>query len=183
MTFHETLDVFLAQCRNMGKTAFAMRYEEPFLVLEFALPEEDAQNYNTLNDKSKHDRPTEPIQKGEGKPLECLVVPLVKSDRNSFQNMVTLGRASNNDIVVSDPSVSKFHAYFRTDPSEKTISIVEAGSSFGTVLNGRALTRGEVVPLKSGDVLILSQSVRVTFLSSLDFFDYMQIQARMIPSE
>lgn len=41
---------------------------------------------------------------------------VAKSRRNPFEQMITVGRSQNNDIVLDDRSVSKVHAYFaRTD--------------------------------------------------------------------
>ncbi|MBI3723534.1 FHA domain-containing protein [bacterium] len=60
---------------------------------------------------------------------------LVKSTRNPFEQMVTVGRAENNDVVVKNASVSKFHAYFRV--VGPAVWVHDAGSSNGTWLEGR----------------------------------------------
>src|SRR5262245_52871916 len=49
---------------------------------------------------------------------------------NPFAAMVTIGRASNNDVVLEDPGVSKFHAYVRASGAEWLIT--DAGSLNGT---------------------------------------------------
>lgn len=58
-----------------------------------------------------------------------------------------IGRATNCTIVVNVPSVSRQHARLRV--AGPACTLADAGSTFGTALNGTAL-KGEA-PLKSGD--------------------------------
>src|ERR1700761_7231244 len=44
-----------------------------------------------------------------GRPL---VLPLRKV-QSTFPSMITIGRTDNNDLVVADEQISKFHAFFR----------------------------------------------------------------------
>jgi len=58
----------------------------------------------------------------------------------------TLGRHRNNDIVISDPKVSSFHA--RIDRTTEGYLLVDLGSRNGSFVNGRRVTRHD---LASGD--------------------------------
>ena len=58
----------------------------------------------------------------------------------------TLGRHRNNDIVVSDPKVSSFHA--RIDRGLDGFTVVDLKSRNGTYVNGRRI---ESSRLKAGD--------------------------------
>ena len=49
---------------------------------------------------------------GGGDPLAAVIE---KSKDNAFQRRVTVGRTANNDIVLEDASVSRFHAWFQDD--------------------------------------------------------------------
>jgi hypothetical protein len=88
---------------------------------------------------------------------------LAKRQKNPFADMVSLGRALNNDIVLALPSVSKMHGYFRksgdgwtfTDPSSKN----------GSFVNGERLAHGVARPLADGDVLQFGNDVLATFVS------------------
>ena len=72
-----------------------------------------------------------------------LVLPLRKV-QTSFPSMITVGRTENNDLVVSDEQVSRFHAYFR--PVGARVELADAGSRNGTFVAGRRLEgRGSVV--------------------------------------
>lgn len=86
------------------------------------------------------------------------VEKIEKSDRNPYQDRISLGRATNNDVVLSHASVSKIHAHFLgedldapTGPSE--LLLQDAGSKNGTGINGRAVIKGPPVRLQPGDSL------------------------------
>jgi len=66
-------------------------------------------------------------------------VPLTK-------DTYTVGRHRNNDIVISDPKVSSFHA--RLDRSPEGFIVVDLKSRNGSFINGRRVETG---PLRSGD--------------------------------
>jgi hypothetical protein len=71
----------------------------------------------------------------------------------SFQlsrDSTALGRHKNNDVVVSDPKVSSFHA--RIDKARDGFVVVDLKSRNGTFLNGK---RVESAPLKTGDEIRL----------------------------
>ena len=76
-----------------------------------------------------------------------LVLPLRKV-QSTFPSMITVGRTDDNDLVVPDEQVSKFHAFFRIVGDR--IELSDAGSRNGTFVGGRRLeARGAsvVVPL------------------------------------
>lgn len=71
--------------------------------------------------------------------LEGEVIPLLTIN--------TIGRAADNSIVVSDPSVSGYHA--RVDFDEDRFILADMGSTNGTLLNGSAVMKPTVV--RAGD--------------------------------
>lgn len=76
--------------------------------------------------------------KKQGNPLDRFIYPLEKVDtRNSFAMWVTLGRAPNNDLILPNPAVSKFHATFRKVGGD--YFVCDRGST-----NGTALLRGDL---------------------------------------
>ena len=77
-------------------------------------------------------------------------------------SMVTIGRATNNDVVLDARGISKFHAYVLREPGGG-FTLVDAGSSFGTTVDDRPVKpREEKVALRGGEVITLG-SVRATF--------------------
>lgn len=57
-----------------------------------------------------------------------------------FEDRVSVGRARNNDIVLRDESVSKFHAWFERNDAG-VFYVVDAGSTNCTLLNGKPVSR------------------------------------------
>lgn len=63
---------------------------------------------------------------------------------------MTLGRSHSNDLVLTEPTVSRVHASLSVDAAGR-VSVQDLGSSAGTTVNGRPAS-GPVV-LRSGDVI------------------------------
>jgi len=169
METHQSLDEFQSRHSDLDKEAFLAKFPDPFLLVELGTKPDQPEMFQTLSGTKNPNRPTEPISKN-GKFLYSIVVSLTKTDRNTFQNMITVGRASNNDVIISHPSISKFHAYFRVDPESDKATITDVGSSYGTVAEGNVLEKNTAFPVQSGSVLIFSRSAKATFLSPADFF-------------
>lgn len=79
-----------------------------------------------------------------------LVLP-VRKVQASFPSMITVGRARNNDVVVPDALVSKFHAFFR-QLDDGDWGLADAGSANGTKLGDVELPpKGQPERVKPGD--------------------------------
>ena len=70
---------------------------------------------------------------------------------------LSLGRASENDISVDDPEMSRRHAVFKR--SREGCSVEDMGTSNGTAVNGRAV---QCAVLKHGDVVKIGE-VEITY--------------------
>ena len=73
----------------------------------------------------------------------------------------SIGRAKTNQVIISDPKVSKFHAtiYFENG----ICYIQDNDSTNGTYVNGNQIFAGKKVKLKDGDKIKMGQT-------TLDFF-------------
>ena len=109
--------------------------------------------------------PSGKIDLSEGVELE--VYPLVKKAGASFPDRITIGRTSNNDVVVADTSVSRLHAYVRRIGD--VWSVADAGSKNGTWLRGEALEARKERPLPSRALLRIGD-VDLTFYVAADLF-------------
>jgi FHA domain len=72
---------------------------------------------------------------------------------NAFGMMITVGRAKNNDVVVNDGRVSKFHAYFRQLGDRWTVT--DANSTNGTKVDGLVVPAERSHVLRSQSQLML----------------------------
>jgi len=100
------------------------------------------------------------------------VEPLVKSDRNPFDGMITIGRAPNNDICLPAASVSKLHAYFFAEQGEWCLR--DSGSANGTFVNGVHLAAGSVVRLTDGAHIRFGSDADVLFKLPAGLFHFLR---------
>ena len=75
------------------------------------------------------------------------------------QDSLALGRDPSNDIMISDPQVSRQHARIRRQGSLMVIE--DVGSTNGTFVNGMRLTSPHT--LVNGDVISLGDAVTLTY--------------------
>ncbi|MDX2093856.1 MAG: FHA domain-containing protein [Kofleriaceae bacterium] len=100
-------------------------------------------------------------------PEELELYPLAKKAGASFPDRITIGRTSNNDIVIADHSVSRLHAYMKQDGRHWVVA--DAGSKNGSSLEGEALLARKERPLGSKTRLRLGD-VDLTFYLTTDLF-------------
>jgi hypothetical protein len=99
--------------------------------------------------------------------VDLQVFPLAKKPGASFADRITIGRTSNNDVVIADASVSRLHAYVRRDGNAWLIA--DAGSKNGSWLRGSLLEARRERPLPSRALVKLGD-VELTFYEALDLY-------------
>lgn len=107
---------------------------------------------------------------------EVLVLELVKQQTraNAFAMGITVGRVATNDVVIDDPSISRFHAYLQHDERKGGWSVTDADSQNGTWVNEQR-TSGHHA-LADGDKLTFGE-VATWFLGPARFFDWLEAGA------
>lgn len=81
------------------------------------------------------------------------VLPLRKrTDDATFLDRISVGRATNKDIVLRHPNVSKFHAWFEMGDAG-SLYVADAESTNTTMLNGKKLSPRELTRVSPGDHL------------------------------
>lgn len=91
---------------------------------------------------------------------------LLKRPGGLFPHMITIGRASNSDLVLALADVSKVQAYFMKSGDQW--QIVDQRSHNGTYLGPQRLEPTQPTPLDSNSVLRFGESLTLRFLSSQD---------------
>ncbi len=76
------------------------------------------------------------------------VFELRKSAGKAFPHGITVGRIENNDIVLDERSVSRFHAYFVRAKDGSGWQLVDADSKLGTWLDGKKLAPKTPTPIR-----------------------------------
>ncbi|MBF0484874.1 MAG: FHA domain-containing protein [Candidatus Omnitrophica bacterium] len=77
---------------------------------------------------------------------------------------IRIGRAFDNDLLISDPCVSGRHLIVRREP-EGVLSVEDAGSENGSLLNGTVKISGKQV-FSSGDYFVIGRTKIKVFLES-----------------
>lgn len=92
------------------------------------------------------------------------IVPVGKrrGAESAFLDRVSVGRATNTDIVLRHKTVSKYHGYFSADESGGHY-LVDAGSKNGTTLDGKTVEPRVSVALAPGARIIFG-SVETIFV-------------------
>jgi len=160
------LEAFLEDAQGLPAPDFESRHGSGFLLLTATKLSSPKDSYSTdvqlLSDEEDGSAHT-----GS---LFTLVFPL-----RSQVHIVTIGRASNNDVVIPDPSVSRMHAMVKRG-DDGIFLMLDAGSSNGTTINGNSvLARGNGPPsqFKPGDNLRLGR-VEFTFVDAPSLQDFVR---------
>jgi pSer/pThr/pTyr-binding forkhead associated (FHA) protein len=99
---------------------------------------------------------------GVGEPI---VFPIVKNQENAFGRGITVGRTGNNDVVLDDATVSRFHAWFQRETNGHFV-LTDAGSKNGTFLAGVRLMPRRPSALQDGARLRFGQVDVLFYLAS-----------------
>ncbi|MEW5847488.1 MAG: FHA domain-containing protein [Myxococcota bacterium] len=157
--------------RAYTEDGFCQRFNHPFILGKEVLEEEFVFRTRVATEASMVGPPPAASSTANGEaPLRIRdwVLPLDKAGASNGSTRIFLGRASNNDLVVPHPTVSKLHAYFSKDHDKWWL--IDVGSSNGTKMNGmRAPTRARV-SLNDGDTLVFGKCV-FTFVSARRLYE------------
>ena len=171
------LDALMAEAQDLDLAGFSARHPEPALLFPAS--------YGVGVDlsSSRVDTPTGGMKLAFGKKRRdhedkpCPVVFfLVKTTRNPFANMITVGRTSNNDISLPLSSVSKLHAYFTRTPTGWTLS--DGNATNGTFVEDRRLAPAASVVLTDGVTLGFGPETIATFYFSKGIFEFLRRSPR-----
>jgi hypothetical protein len=134
-----TLEELARAAKSLGRARFLEKHTHPFIILDWMSSQlDDLEAFSTAD--GGRISPFARVRPGKLPPPRTKCAAIVKrSNANEFANMVTVGRAGNNDLPLDVSSVSKFHAYFTKDPATGRWFIHDAGSSNGTWMNGERL--------------------------------------------
>lgn len=158
-----SIDELRREGERGGRDAFLARHPSPFLVLDALGGDPDAEVFATVGGVQ---RPVKVVIKEGAAPNPRARAAVVEKRKgaNEFANMITLGRAGNNDIALEVSSVSKFHAYFTKDPQDGQWYLHDAGSSNGTWIDGERLAASQGrAKLRDGAAIQLGPDARARF--------------------
>ena len=147
---------FSKEHKGLTQEQFLAKVRVPYLLMGAAPSPPRSSNAGFMTVKFTKERLQESVAQ------ETLFAVEKRTGSNAFAMMITLGRASNNDLVVPDQRISKFHAYFRQVGSEWTIS--DANSRNGTFVDGVQVPTDKGYPITSGARIKVAKSLELEFL-------------------
>jgi hypothetical protein len=102
---------------------------------------------------------------------------LLKRSGNPFPERISIGRATNCDVVFRLGYVSKLHAHIVTEG--ETMTLLDQGSSNGTEVNGQKLKPHAPCPIRNGDRIKLGR-IDLRLLDAEAFYDLLTVE--VLPS-
>lgn len=153
---------FLASHGGLSQEEFLARVDVPHVLIT-----QTAAGRETSFQTVKF---TKELVSESGERRGSMILPVRKrADANAFGMMITIGRATNNDLVIEHQKISKFHAYFRQVGSDWRIC--DANSRNGTQVGETDVEPGqEGLPVYSGSRVRLGKAVSLVFLAPADLY-------------
>lgn len=121
----------------------------------------------TVDEMAEEVDETMPHGRFTPEPVAMELYPLAKKPGASFPDRITIGRTSNNDVVLADHSVSRLHAYVRQSTGWL---VADAGSKNGSWLESELLEPRRETALPPG-AQVRFGDVQLTFYRSEDLFE------------
>lgn len=105
-------------------------------------------------------------------PGQWWVVEVSKRLGNPYPDRITVGRASNCDVALRFPYMSKVHSRFLIEGG-RNAKLEDCGSSNGTFRNGVRLTEGQPIIVMMGDRLTFG-NLEVEFVDAKTLYERAQ---------
>jgi hypothetical protein len=167
---------YLQKATGVGSADFLELFNHPVLIWS-EITDWDLNNDNrfeTLRINSADDPPLDLVAETKSRVDETLVIEVRKQPDSSRSEVVLLGRSDDNDIIFTNKTISKLHAYFQKTADQDSYELVDTGSTNGTRVNRQRLSSSRGQLLKNQDHIQFGAAVRVTFLTAPGFYDYLQ---------
>lgn len=168
---HLTIQEYLLHARGFDRQAYLERFPDPILVRRSEQQSLAPRDEYSSTQKMKRDPVTNELRIEHRPPSPVdQVLPISKTERNSFASKVLVGRTETNDLIIAHMTVSKHHAFFSADPHSGQMLVTDTGSTNGTRLNGQDLTPRDQRLLQDGDRLAFGD-IQLDFYSAGSFYD------------
>jgi pSer/pThr/pTyr-binding forkhead associated (FHA) protein len=172
----ESLAVRARELRSVA--AFTKAYPAPALLLIANAPAEDGLTPTSSPAKAKGSGGFNIVtlegaaaqgSKVEARRFNGRVVFVAKRPGNPFANMISLGRAASNDVVIALDTISKLHGYFLREGDAWYYTDYQ--STNGTHVNHKRVDKGEKLLLADGDRFTIGLDVLADFLLPASLYE------------
>jgi hypothetical protein len=144
---------------------FVKIYRFPALSLEARDPQDEMDTPAPIRGLSPIERSFQrtTTHSGEARRYDARLAFLIKRPGNAFPDIISIGRATNNDIVLDLVSVSKVHGFFRREGDGWIYA--DNRSTNGTTWNGKVVKPGDTFKLTDGDKIGIGPELIATYRS------------------
>jgi hypothetical protein len=165
------LDDFVQELRRVGEVGFRRRHTTPVLIVTGRATRGARADASASAEVTRPIAVT-PVTGRRAAPLALVhrVFPIVKAP-HAPPGPVSVGRTSENDVVIPEFSISKRHCLFELAADGGGMTIADAGSTNGTLLNGDALGGQAPVPLCGGEIITMGRFA-LRFETAAGFLEY-----------
>lgn len=165
-----SINEFVGLCSHLSQGEFTQRFEHPFLIqMSQDLDAPENPGFGTISGNIKKILV-------ESELTNCTLHFVKKRPNNNFSMMVTVGRAENNDIIIRNGKISKFHAYFNSIGDQWAVT--DGNSSNGTYVHGERLVPNSRFVIHDGTDLSFSQDLNYRFVTNISMFNHVQRMAK-----
>ena len=167
---------YLKEAAGLISDQFLEKYKHPVLLWPQAGDwiEDTAFQFETFSSEYTDELPGAISPSTESQISETVVVEILKQASSAPTNMICVGRAANNDIVLANNTVSKLHTYFLVTEKGDSYDIVDANSTNGTVVNNKQLIAYKNKPLLNRDNIQFGPSIQMVYLTPQGFYELLQ---------
>ena len=163
-----------------SKSAFCAVNDHSFLVLikgKLDRNNEKTSDFFTTELTEEELADLKEIAQGRMLNPDASVFPLQKrAGVGGGAGVITVGRASDRDIVIPSSSVSKLHFYISKKPfSEDEYLIADSSSTNGTKINGDPIIAHKRSEIRSGDSIELGYGFVLRFFTPSGFWEILQM--------
>jgi pSer/pThr/pTyr-binding forkhead associated (FHA) protein len=151
---------FIRLCMETDRESFANRIGGPILIYEHPRA---GLSFNWGQTRLTENRKEVPLTRDLIRKANTLPVLDLKRRNPGPAGQIRLGRSEDNDLVITDETVSSRHAVFQYYEQSGTCSLQDLASMNGTQVNRTRLVVGKAVVLFDGDVLAFGDSVFLFF--------------------
>jgi hypothetical protein len=165
------VDDFVQELKRVGEVAFRKRHPTPVLIVT------GRATRGTRAGTEEVTRVTSVAKSGKHRASLALVhrvFPLAKST-HAPPGPVLVGRTSENDVTIPEYSISKKHCAF--EPRDGGMTVVDCGSTNGTMLNGAPVGRDAPIPLCGGEIITMGRFTFV-FETAAGFLEFVSGQVK-----
>ncbi|GLU06796.1 hypothetical protein SLE2022_237900 [Rubroshorea leprosula] len=105
--------------------------------------------------------PADPSLTSSSEPNALSTAENAEEEKQELEDILFVGRHPDCNIMLTHPSISRFHLQINSRPSSQKLSVVDLSSVHGTWVSEKKIESGVPVEMKEGDTIRVGGSTRI----------------------